>query len=83
MPLALNKDLNQALDMGIAKGIRKTVQYNGYGTPIVPVRKPWGKTRVCGDYSKTVHTPLETHRQPIPLPGVLLRKLAGGLAIQR
>ena len=33
---------------------------------------------MCGDYSKTVNTQLETHRQPIPLPKNLFRKLAGG-----
>ena len=78
VPFALNDDLNQALDVGIAKGIWKPVRFNDYGTPIVPVRKPGGKIRVCGDYSKTVNTQLETHRQPIPLPEDLFRKLAGG-----
>ena len=49
-------------------------QFNDYGTPVVPVRKnklPGQKSsriRVCGDYSVTVNSQLETHRQPLPLP---------------
>ena len=36
------------------------------------------KIRVCGDYSVTVNSQLETHRHPIPLPEDLMRKLGGG-----
>ena len=36
------------------------------------------KLRVCGDYSVTVNPQLETHRQPIPLPEDLMRKLRAG-----
>ena len=36
------------------------------------------KLRVCGDYSVTVNPQLETHRQPIPLPEDLMRKLRRG-----
>ena len=36
------------------------------------------KLRVCGDYSATVNTQLETHRHPIPTPEKLMQKLAGG-----
>ena len=31
--------------------------------------------QVCGDYSVTVNSQLETHRQPLPLPEELLHKL--------
>jgi transposase InsO family protein len=78
VPFALMDDLNHALDVGIAKGIWEPVQFNDYGTPVVPVRKPGGKIRVCGDYSKTVNPQLEPHRQPLPLPEDLIRKLGGG-----
>ena len=36
------------------------------------------KLRVCGDYSATVNTQLETYRHPIPTPEKLMQKLAGG-----
>ena len=36
------------------------------------------RIRVCIDYSVTVNSDLETHRQPIPLPEDLIRNLPGG-----
>ena len=51
---------------------------------MVPVRKALlpgqqkHELRVCGDYSVTVNHQLEAHRQPIPLPDDLMRKLGGG-----
>ena len=78
VPFAMIEDVNQTYDVGINKGIWKPVQFNEYGTPVVPIRKPNGEIRVCGDYSRTVNPQLETHRQPIPLPEDLIRKLGGG-----
>ena len=59
-------------------------QFNDYGTPIVPVRKTKlpgqesAGSQVCGNYSVTVNSQLETHRQPLPLPEELIHKLGGG-----
>ena len=84
VPFALLDDLNQVYDAGISKGIWEPTQFNDYGTPVVPVRKSKlpgqlsGDIRVCGDYSKTVNQQLETHRQLIPLPEDLIRRLGGG-----
>ena len=83
VPFAVQEDLNQAYDVGIAKGIWKPVTFNEYGTPVVPVRKqsqpnqPAGAVRVCGDYSVFINGQLETHRQPMPLPEDLMRRLDG------
>lgn len=84
VPFALMDDLNQAIDAGVQKGVWKWVQFNDYGTPVVPVKKALrpGQTkpsiRVCGDYSVSVNPQLEVHRQPIPLPEDLMLKLCGG-----
>ena len=65
------------------KGIWKPVTFNEYGTPVVPVRKqsqpnqPSGTVRVCEDYSVFINGQLETHRQPMPLPEDLMRRLDG------
>ena len=83
VPFAVQEDLNQAYDIGIAKGIWKPVTFNEYGTPVVPVRKqsqpnqPSGAVRVCGDYSVFINGQLETYRQPMPLPEDLMRRLDG------
>ena len=39
VPFAIQTDLTQALDAGIKKGIWTPVQFNDWGTPIVPVQK--------------------------------------------
>ena len=81
---ALLEDLNQAYDAGIAQGVWKPVQFNSYGTPVVPIRKSCtpnqakAKIRVCGDYSVSVNPQLEPHRYPMHLPEDLMRKLSGG-----
>ena len=83
VPFAVQEDLNQAYDAGIAKGIWEPTIFNEYGTPVVPVRKqslpnqPTPSVRVCGDYSVFINVQLETHRQPMPLPEDLMRRLGG------
>ena len=60
------------------------MQLNDYGTPIVSVQNtklPGQESagiRVCGVYSVTVNSQLETHRQPLFLPEELMHKLDGG-----
>ena len=83
VPFAIQEDLCQAYDAGIARGVWLPTQFNDYGTPMVPIRKPSlpgqpAKLRVCGDYSVTVNQQLEPHRHPMPLPEDLMRKLGGG-----
>ena len=83
VPFAVQEDLNQAYDAGIAKGIWEPTIFNEYGTPVVPVRKqsllnqPTASVRVCGDYSVFINAQLETHRQPMLLPKDLMRRLRG------
>ena len=38
---------------------------------------------MCGDYSVTVNPQLEDHRQPVPLPEDLMRKLGGGYSFTK
>jgi len=72
VPIALQEDLSHAYDSGIAKGVWTPVTFNSWGTPVVPVGKASlsGETkagiRVCGDYSVSVNSQLETHRHPLP-----------------
>ena len=84
VPFAIQEDLMQAYDTGIKRDIWKPVNFNAYGTPVVPIRKALlpGQTKaklsVCGNYSVTVNPQLDTHRQPVPLPEDLMCKLQGG-----
>ena len=84
VPFAIQEDLSIAYDAGIARGVWQSVQFNNYGTPVVPIRKvtlpgqTTAKLRVCGDYSVTVNPQLEPHRHLIPRPEDLMQKLGGG-----
>ena len=82
VPIALQEELDAALQAGIQKGVWEPTQFNAYGTPIVPIQKTQEdgkiKLRVCGDYSGTINPQLEPHRHPMPLPEDLMRKLGRG-----
>ena len=84
VPLALQEDLVKAYEAGIRKGVWRKAQFNGYETPVVPIRKntspSQGKTRlrVCRYYAITVNPQLETHRHPLPSPEQLMQRLSGG-----
>ena len=64
----------EAYEAGIKRGVWELTEFNSYGTPVVPIRKSplpgqaKASIRVCRDYSVTVNSQLEDHRQPIPLP---------------
>ena len=89
VPIAIQADLDTALQAGIKKGIWEPVQFNAYGTPVVPIKKKStpGQTtpsiRVCGDYSVTVNPQLEPHRHPMPQPDDLMRKLGRGYGFSK
>ncbi len=84
VPFALRDDLAKGYEEGIAKGVWKPVQFNEYGTPVVPIRKAQTsgglkpKLRICGDYSVGINEQLEDHRHPMPLPEELMQRLGGG-----
>ena len=83
VPFAIQDDLIRAYDAGIARGVWTPTQFNDWGTPVVPIRKPplpaddKPRIRVYGDYSVTVNPQLAVHRHPLPLPEELTRKLGG------
>ena len=71
---SVKEDLTKAYDAGIEKGVctQCHVQFNDYGTPVVPHRKALQpgqikpKLRVRGDHSTGINDQLEMLRQPIP-----------------
>ena len=84
VPFAIRADLAKGYEEGIAKGVWKPVQFNEYGTPVVPIRKAHTTgnlkptLRICGDYSVGINDQLADHRHPMPLPDELMQKLGGG-----
>jgi hypothetical protein len=84
VPFAILDDLSKGYNDGIAKGVWKPVQFNDYGTTVVPHCKALlpgqlkQNIRICGDYSTGINDQLEMHQQPIPLLEDLMQKLGGG-----
>ena len=69
---AIEKDINRLEKLGVQ------VQYSDWATPVVPVPKPDGSVRLCGDFKITVNPMLQVDQHPLPKPQDLLTTLAGG-----
>ena len=54
------------------------VQFFKWAAPIIPVMKPDGKVRVCGDYKVTVNRAAKVDKYPIPKIEDLFNSLSGG-----
>ena len=66
------------LDQLEKNGVIERVSQSDWATPIVVVRKPGGKVRVCGDFKVTVNPVLKNDVYPLPLLEELFHKLNGG-----
>ena len=62
----------------VKEGVLEPVEYSDWAAPVVPVRKPDGSIRLCGDYKVTVNPQLEVKQYPLPRPEELFASLQGG-----
>ena len=76
LPFALKPIVGAELDRLEKEQVLKEVTHSDWATPIVVVRKPGGKVRLCGDL--TLNPALKTDVYPFPLPEELFHKLNGG-----
>lgn len=53
------------------------VEYSEWGTPVVPVLKPDGTVRLCGDYRITINKYLKIDHYPLPTINDILMKIQG------
>ena len=70
--------VEEELDRLETQGVLEKVSHSDRATPIVPVPKKDGKTRLCGDYKVTVNPVLDVDQYPLPKPEDLFATLAGG-----
>ena len=61
-----------------SEGILEKVTFSDWATPIVPVVKPNGEVRICGDFKVTVNPQIETEQYPLPRIDDIFASLAGG-----
>lgn len=78
VPFSIREKYEESLDALVKDGVLKKVDHSKWASPTVPVEKPNGKIRLCGDYSMTVNKHSECEHYPLPTLEELREKLAGG-----
>ena len=78
VPFAFQKQYNEELDTMIKNRTISPVESSDWGTPIVPILKPNGKIRICGDYKTTLNKFLLAVNHPLPRIEEIFSKLQGG-----
>ena len=66
--LALKEKVEADLDRQEKLGILEKIETAQWAAPIVPVPKPNGAIRLCGDYKVSVNPYLEVNQYPLPRP---------------
>ena len=66
VPHALRSKVEEELDCLQREGVIRPVEYSDWGAPIVPVLKPNGEVRICGDYKLTVNLASKVNKYPLP-----------------
>ena len=78
VPYALRERVDKELDRLLAEGIIEPVKYSKWACPIVPVVKPNGDIRICGDYKLTANKAINMDVYPLPKSEELFSNFSGG-----
>ena len=78
VPYALQPKVEAELQKLETNGVIKPVQISHWAAPIVPVVKPDGSVRICGDYKVTLNCAAKTDAYPLPKIDDLFASLSGG-----
>ena len=78
VPFAIRSKYEEALEKLVAEDIIEKVEHSEWASPTVPIVKPNGDLRICGDYSVTINKFSVMEQYPIPGLEELLSKLSGG-----
>ena len=62
VPYALKPKVDAELKRLESEGILEKVTFSDWASPIVPVVKPNGEVRICGDFKVTVNPQIETEQ---------------------
>lgn len=78
VPFALKSKVDEELDRLLLEKVITPIPYSDWACPIVPVVKPNGKIRICGDYKLTANKAIRLDCYPLPKPQELFSTLSGG-----
>ncbi|XP_024081037.1 uncharacterized protein K02A2.6-like [Cimex lectularius] len=83
LPIALKDKVEEELKRLVKEDILEPVDHSPWGTPIVPVLKPNGTIRVCGDYRCTVNPFLEETGNSLPRVDHLCSNFGGATCFSK
>jgi len=78
LPIAWKHKVENQLTKLIQDGILEQVDHSEWGTPLVPILKPNGELRLCGDYKVTINKHLTDFHYPLPRIDEIFTSLQGG-----
>ena len=78
VPYSLRSKVETELNRLQEHGVISPVEFSDWAAPIVPVVKPDGNIRICGDYKLTVNAVSKTDPYPLPRIEDIFASLAGG-----
>lgn len=78
VPFAIRAKVDKEIDRLLKENIMSPVKYAEWAAPVVPILKPIGTVRLCGDYKLTVNTVASLEQYPIPRVDDLFAALSGG-----
>ncbi|KAL4098951.1 hypothetical protein QTP88_023458 [Uroleucon formosanum] len=77
IPLALKSKVESEIDRLIDNNILTPVNYSEFTISEVPILKPGGTVRICGDFKITINTVLEGTEYPLPKIEHLYANISG------
>lgn len=83
VPFALQQIVQAELDRLQTTGILEPITYSECAAPIVPVMKPDGNIRICGDYKLTANVASRLDQYLLPRIEGLFIKLSGGTCFSK
>ena len=83
VPFALKEKIVEELKRLERIGVLENVEFSDWATPIVPVLKPDGAVRICGDYKVTINPALDVPEYPMPTAEELFTQLNGGQSFSK
>jgi len=78
VPYAMRSKVEDELKRLEKETVIESVKYSEWAAPVVPVLKPNGEIRLCGDYKVTVNRVSKLEQYPIPTLDEITTKLAHG-----
>ncbi|CAF2790880.1 unnamed protein product [Rotaria sp. Silwood2] len=78
IPFAYVTGVKEEIERNVTADILERIDTSPWAAPIVPIKKPNGKIRICGDFKVTINPQILVDQYPIPSIDELLSRLNNG-----